>query len=114
MDYPLGVILATLPLPIFAWFLYWMLKMQSDPSSSLRGPRQKLKDWNTRKKLVGYSIMAYWIFVVHVFTASILSQITATDLPFAGIDSLVMIWMLALGFIGLGWTIRESNPRRIA
>src|SRR5438094_10553219 len=103
MDYALGVILATLPLPIFAWFLYWVLKMQSDPSSSLRGTRKKLKDGNTRKKLVGYSIMAYWIVVVYVFIASILSQITATYLSFAEIASLVMIWILSWTYIRLAW-----------
>src|SRR5207247_187282 len=86
-------ILPTLPLHIFAWFLYWMLAMYDDRSSSVRGTRKKLKEWNKCKKVVGYLVIDNSIDVVYDFIAKILSEITE---PVIQVSSIVSVYILLM------------------
>jgi hypothetical protein len=111
LDYAAELIVAFIPLPILLGFIFWMIRLQIDQSSGRR-MRLSWKDLTFRKKLFTVSLLAYFAFVVYLGASTTASAITGTGLPFEGIESQVLIWMLTSGLLGLGFQMAFTFPRR--
>ena len=106
------LVLGALPIPVILGFMYWGLRLQSSLSNAER-IRLKWKDLSVTRKLLGVSLSGYFAVVVYLDVAAILNLTRILTLPFSGIGSLVLIWVLTVGFVGLAYLQSVTHPRKV-
>ena len=110
MDYILEGLLIALQFPILVGFIYWTAVLQNAVGRGER-KRLKFKDLGRMIKSLDVLVMCYLAFIVYLGIANVLTFTGIGTLPFGGISSLALTWMLVTGLVGLWYLLSSTYPR---
>ena len=111
MDYLVEIVLIGLQFPVWIGLIYWFLRRLQNETSGQERIRVRFGDLSRRRKLFGILLLGYMVFTLYVIVAGVLSLTGTTGFPLAGVSSTVTLWMLAIGLVGLAYTMSTAPTR---
>ncbi len=111
MDYLVEILLIGLQFPVWIGLIYWFMRRFQNETSGQERTRVRFSDLSRRRKLFGILLLGYMVFTLYLIVASMLSSTGSATFPLAGLDSIVTLWMLAIGLVGLAYLRSITSSR---